>query len=233
MDYKYTILLVEDDTALGRFISTALLTKGYKVVKAEKGEEAISLFTSYMPDLIILDLGLPDIDGLEVIDAIRKWSTLPIIVVSARGRETQKVEALDRGADDYLTKPFGVEELQARIRVAFRHMHSIGNNEKVDEKGITIKDLHIDMEKRRICIHGEEIHFTPREYKLMVYLAKHAGRVITHKTLLREIWGPNRIEETQYIRVFMANMRRKIEKNPSSPEYIQTEVGVGYRMVEG
>lgn len=233
MDYKYTILVVEDDTALGRFISTALLTKGFKVVKAEKGEEAISLFSSHMPDLLILDLGLPDMDGLEVIDAIRKWSALPIIVVSARGRETQKVEALDRGADDYLTKPFGVEELHARIRVALRHIHGMGNNEKADEKEIIIKDLHIDMVKRRILIHDEEIHFTPREYKLMVYLAKHAGRVITHKTLLREIWGPNRTEETQYIRVFMANLRRKIEKDPSSPEYIQTEVGVGYRMVEG
>ncbi len=232
MSCKQSILVVEDDSSVSNFIRASLNSNGYRVIEAEQGSEALSLTTSHMPDLIILDLGLPDIDGVEVLRQIREWSSVPIIIVSARGKESSKVEALNMGADDYLTKPFSVGELIARIRVAFRHLSMVMENNGKVQKSIAIRGLHIDLEKREINIEGTTVHLTPIEYKMVVFLAKHAGKVVTHSTILKEIWGPGSTEEKQYLRVFMANLRRKIEKDPSQPVYLKTEVGVGYRLID-
>jgi two-component system KDP operon response regulator KdpE len=183
------------------------------------------------PDLIILDLGLPDIDGVEVISKIREWSKIPIIIVSARGNERQKVEALDKGADDYLTKPFGIGELLARIRVSLRHSNMNSSHEK-KIKQFRVKDLFIDFEKRKVVVDGENIHLTPTEFKIMELLCRYSGKVLTHNFIINEIWGSVVGNETQSLRVFMANLRRKLEKDPTRPEYIYTEVGVGYRLVD-
>jgi two-component system KDP operon response regulator KdpE len=184
------------------------------------------------PDIIVLDLGLPDIDGIEVIEKLKDISNAKIIVVSARGHERDKVEALDAGADDYLTKPFGVSELLARIRVCLRNIVK-ENNFKLEEEDIfQVRDLKIDYEKRRIYIDNEEIHLTPIEYKLLVLMAKYAGKVLTHRFIINEIWGSYMESETQSLRVFMASIRRKIEKDPTQPQYILTEIGVGYRMID-
>mgnify|MGYP006307322371 CR=1 FL=1 len=231
MSCKQCILVVEDDTSVLNFIRASLISNGYRVIEAKQGSEGLSLTASHIPDLIILDLGLPDIDGIEVLRRIREWSSIPIIVVSARGQESSKVEALNMGADDYLTKPFSVGELLARIRVAFRHLAMVKNRGKV-QRSIIIRGFRIDLEKREISIDGRIVHLTPIEYKMVVFLAKHAGKVVTHSTILKEIWGPGSTEEKQYLRVFMANLRRKIEKDPSQPVYLKTEVGVGYRLID-
>jgi len=231
MDNKPFILLVEDDKAIRNFITASLSTQGYRYLETDKGNEAVALAMSYNPDLIILDLGLPDIDGIEVISKVREWSKVPIIIVSARENERQKVEALDRGADDYLTKPFGISELLARIRVSLRH--NINNETNNDIKDMFIvKNLIVDLVKRRVTINGEDIHLTPIEYKILVLLCKHSGKVLTHNYIIHEIWGASIGSETQSLRVFMANLRRKIEKEPAQPEYIYTEVGVGYRLID-
>lgn len=232
MKNRHTVLVIEDDSSVRNFIRTSLSSNNYKVIEAELGCEAISLTTSHMPDLIILDLGLPDIDGIEVIKELRTWTSLPIIIVSARGQEKNKVEALDAGGDDYLTKPFGVGELLARMRVAFRHASVLLEKNGKPQTEINIKGLHIDLEKRELKIDGRLIHLTPIEYKIIIFLAKHAGKVVTHKSILKEIWGPGSTEEKQYLRVFMATLRRKIESDPSQPVYLKTEVGVGYRLIE-
>lgn len=228
---KPYILVVEDDKPIRNFISASLLAQGYKCVETDKGNEAIALSMSHNPDLIILDLGLPDIDGLKVISKIREWSKVPIIVVSARENERQKVEALDLGADDYLTKPFGISELLARVRVALRHVIS-GESEDENIKFFNVKKLYVDFIKRKVTIDNIEVHLTPIEYKIMLLLCKYPGKVLTHNFIIREIWGSPIGSETKSLRVFMASLRRKIEKNPAEPEYIYTEVGVGYRLID-
>lgn len=231
MKNKPYILVVEDDKPIRNFIIAAISSQGYGYIETSKGNEAIALSMSNNPDLIILDLGLPDIDGIEVISKIREWSSVPIIIVSARENERQKVEALDKGADDYLTKPFGIGELLARIRVSLRHNIINKNKDQVMDI-FKVKGLFINFNKRRITIENEEIHLTPIEFKIMALLCKYSGKVLTHNFIIHEIWGTSLGNETQSLRVFMANLRRKIEKDPAQPEYIYTEVGVGYRIVD-
>lgn len=230
MNNKSVVLLVEDEPAISNFISTILTTNDYSVIKAANGKDAISIAGSHCPDLVLLDLGLPDMDGVEIIKSIRAWSSLPIIVVSARGYESDKVRTLDLGADDYITKPFGTSELLARIRTALRHSNKIWNS-SADSNELHIGDLCINYEKRLVKIGENEVHLTPIEYKIITLLSKNIGKVLTHEYIVKEIWGPY-INESQILRVNMANIRRKIEENPAEPQYIITEVGVGYRMVD-
>jgi len=231
MNNKLLILVVEDESRISNFISAILTSNNYSVIKTAKGKEAISMTASHCPDLILLDLGLPDMDGTEVLKNLRQWISIPVIVVSARGNEREKVEALDLGADDYITKPFGTSELLARIRTAIRHSQKIIGDSSLETTKICIGELIIDYSKRIISVEGKEIHLTPIEYKIFVLLSKHAGKVLTHDFITKEIWGPY-TNENQALRVNMANIRRKIEINPAEPKYIVTEVGVGYRMVE-
>lgn len=225
------ILIVEDERPIRHFIKVTLETQGYRALEAQNGTLALSLIASHRPDIVILDLGLPDIDGLDVIRKSRGWTSVPIIVVSARGHEREKVEALDAGADDYLTKPFGVAELLARIRVALRRKASENTGDGIDPAFI-LGELKIDYDKRKVTISGKEIHLTPTEYNLLTLLAKHHGRVLTHRFIINEIWGAPSADDTQTLRVSMGNLRRKMEKDPAQPRYIVTEVGVGYRMVD-
>lgn len=222
------ILLIEDDKNIQRFLRISLETNNYKVISAENGIEGISLFMTDNPDLILLDLGLPDIDGMEVLSQIRSQSDVAVLVVSARGQEKEKVDALDQGADDYITKPFHINELLARVRVAMRKKTS----DVIKAKCFEMDTLKIDFEKYKVYIDKQEIHLTPIEYKLLVLLVEHAGKVLTHSFIIRKIWGYSSSEDSQSLRVFMANIRRKIEKDSSHPRYILTEVGVGYRFVE-
>ena len=222
-------MIVEDEDAIGNFISAVLSSNHYNLIRTGKGKEAISMAASHAPDLILLDLGLPDMDGIEVIKAVRAWTNIPIIVVSARGHEREKVEALDLGADDYITKPFGTSELLARIRTEFRHSKKAFAGSPTDK--IIIGDLEINYEKRLVTVEKREIHLTPIEYKIICLLSQHLGKVLTHDYMIKEIWGPY-TNEIQALRVNMANIRRKLEQNPAEPKYILTEVGVGYRMVE-
>ncbi|MEN6313160.1 MAG: response regulator transcription factor [Clostridiaceae bacterium] len=236
MDNKSLILIVEDEEGICNFISAVLASNDFNVIKAVKGKEAVSMTASYCPDLILLDLGLPDMDGLDVLKAIRQWTGLPVIVVSARGHEREKVEALDLGADDYITKPFGTAELLARIRTALRHSQKSSEMNMSGDGKITTGELEIDYGKRLVSITGEEIHLTPIEYKIIVLLSRYIGKVLTYDFIIKEIWGPftsvTYSSEIQALRVNMANIRRKLEINPAEPRYIITEVGVGYRMVE-
>jgi len=231
MNNKPYILVVEDDRPIRNFITASLGAQGFNYIETDKGNEAIALSMSYNPDLIILDLGLPDIDGIEVIAKIREWSKIPIIIVSARENERQKIEALDKGADDYLTKPFGIGELLARVRVSLRH-RTTNQAESENMDTFKVKDLIVDFNKRRVIINNEEMHLTPIEYKIMALLCKYSGKVLTHNFIIHDIWGSAMGNETQSLRVFMASLRRKIEKNPAQPEYIYTEVGVGYRLID-
>ncbi len=234
MPVKNKVLVVEDEKSISNFIVAILTANNYDVVTAKTGQEAYSLITSCCPDIVILDLGLPDMDGIDVLKAVRKWSILPIIVVSARANEKDKVEALDLGADDYITKPFGTAELLARIRMALRHTRTAGANREVAQSGrFTVGDLIIDYDKYRVYIEGKDASLTQNEFKIVSLLGKYAGKVLTYDFIIREIWGPNTNGDNQILRVNMANIRRKIEKNPAEPKYIFTEVGVGYRMVEG
>ncbi|AFA47363.1 response regulator [Acetobacterium woodii] len=231
MDNKSVILIVEDEMGIANFIAAILKANDYKMIKAVTGKEAISMAASYSPDLILLDLGLPDIDGMDVLKTIRVWSNIPIVVVSARGHEREKVEALDLGADDYITKPFGTAELLARIRTGIRHSPKNRGADTLAMSCLVIGDLTIDYDKRVVTVAEKAIHLTPIEYKIMVLLSKNIGKVLTHDTIIREVWGPY-TNEIQALRVNMANIRRKIEENPAEPKYIVTQVGVGYRMVE-
>jgi two-component system KDP operon response regulator KdpE len=231
MNNKLLILLVEDEIAISNFISTILTHNNYSVLKADKGKDAIKYTATNCPDLILLDLGLPDMDGIEVLKSIREWSGIPIIVVSARGHEREKVEALDLGADDYITKPFGTSELLARIRTAVRHNRKMREDSHLEGDKIIIGNLCIDYEKRIVKVEDKEVHLTPIEYKIIVLLSQNVGKVLTHDFIMKEIWGPY-LNENQTLRVNMANIRRKIENNPAEPKYIVTEVGVGYRMVD-
>lgn len=228
---KPLILIVEDEEAIGNFIAAVLHSNEFATIRTNTGKEAISMVTSHVPDLILLDLGLPDMDGVEVLKIIRQWISIPIIVVSARGHEREKVAALDLGADDYITKPFGTPELLARIRTALRHRKGNSAGDVVKAGKVRVGDLEIDYVKRLVHLAGAEIHLTPIEYKIIVLLSDNIGKVLTHDAILKEIWGPY-TNDIQSLRVNMANIRRKIEDNPAAPRYIVTEVGVGYRMVE-
>ena len=236
MDNKPLVLIVEDEDVISSYISTVLATNHFSTIKTSKGKDAVFMAASHCPDLILLDLGLPDMDGLDVLRTIRQWTALPVIVVSARGHEREKVEALDLGADDYITKPFGTAELLARIRTALRHSLQNTESNTAETGKITTGELEIDYSKRLVSVAGKEIHLTPIEYKIIVLLSRHIGKVLTHDFIVKEIWGPFASEtysgEIQALRVNMANIRRKLEANPGEPKYIVTEVGVGYRMIE-
>ena len=225
------ILIIEDDPPIRRFLHVSLSSHNYDVIIAETGKEGLMQAVQQPPDVIILDLGLPDMDGIEVIRQLRDWSSIPIIIVSARGQEKDKVAALDAGADDYLTKPFGIGELLARLRVAMRHFAVIKDDSQTNSQFV-IGDLKVDLALRRVFVGNNEIHLTPLEYRLLITLVQHAGKVLTHQFLLKEIWGPSDIDQTHYLRIFMANLRRKIEHDPAQPRYLLTEQGVGYRLTD-
>jgi two-component system KDP operon response regulator KdpE len=220
------VLVVEDDGQMRRYLRASLGAHGYRFVEATSGEEALERATSYNPDLVLLDLGLPDIDGISVTRRLREWTTTPIVVISARGQEQDKIDALDAGADDYLTKPFGTGELFARMRVALRH--AARGDEA--EQTISVGELRIDLVRRQVFSGEVEIHLTPIEYKLFAALMKHAGKVLTHRQLLKEVWGPTHVDQTQYLRVYMVQLRQKLEQDAARPRYIVTEPGVGYRL---
>jgi two-component system, OmpR family, KDP operon response regulator KdpE len=229
MDSKILILIVEDDKPIKRFLEVSIETQGYKYISSETGQEAMALAFSYNPEVILLDLGLPDIDGIDLISKIKENLTSKIIVVSARDHEREKVKALDLGADDYLTKPFSTPELLARIRVAIRN--KIKNTDFLDEKiEFSYDGLVINYDKRLVFVGKEEIKLTPIEYRILELLSNNAGRVLTHKFIIKEIWGTYFETDTQGLRVFMASIRKKIEKDTSNPKYIVTEVGIGYRL---
>lgn len=227
MNAKIRILLIEDDRSICSFITTTLCNNGYLVTTAASGTEGISLAASNRPDVILLDLGLPDMDGCEVIQKLRSWTGIPIIVISARTTEQDKVTALDLGADDYLTKPFGPAELMARIRTGLRHQHNLASGRIYKALGLTL-----DFEKRLVTLDGREVHLTQIEYQLLSLLAENSGRVLTYTHIMNSIWGPYMDSNNQILRVNMANIRRKLEKNPALPQYVYTEIGVGYRMRE-
>ena len=222
------VLLVDDEQPIRNFLGASLASAGYQLAEAATGAQALRLAGERPPDLIILDLGLPDMDGQQVLVQLREWLTAPIIILSARDQEQQKVSALDHGADDYLTKPFSTGELLARIRAALRHGHHgvEGSAATVYQHG----DLSVDFGTRRVLVAGQEVHLTPIEFKLLASLAQHPGKVLTHRHLLKEVWGPQRVDETHYLRVFMASLRRKVEADPARPEHLLTEQGVGYRL---
>lgn len=220
------ILLIEDEEPMRRFLRASLRAHGYQVYESETARDGLAQAAARNPDLILLDLGLPDLDGLTVTEELRVWAKMPIIVLSARGQEDDKVRALDAGADDYLTKPFGVSELMARIRVALRHAAATASGDSI----FSVDNLKVDLGRRQVFRNGAEVHLTPIEYKLLATLIKHAGKVVTHRQLLREVWGPNSSDQTQYLRVYMGQLRHKLEQNPSRPVYLTTEPGVGYRL---
>jgi len=220
------ILVVDDETQILKLLGVTLTSHGFKVNEAATGQEALMQVSSYKPDVIILDLGLPDMDGLEVIQSLRKWTKTPIIILSAREQEHDKIIALDAGADDYLTKPFGMGELLARIRAALRHIAGLQN-----EPVLNFDDLVIDLAHRRVNISEKEIKLSPTEYELVKNLAIGAGKVLTHKYLLRAVWGPSYENDVHYLRVYMGQLRRKIEADPSRPKHIITEPGIGYRLL--
>lgn len=226
------ILIIEDDLPIRKFLRTALTTQGYRLQETGSVKEGIGLAASHLPDLVLLDLGLPDGEGTEVIHAIRTWSSLPIIVISIRGHDQDKILALDEGADDYLTKPFSVGELLARIRVALRHAAGSGKQNEHPQSVFQVRGLYFDPEARSLTRADKEIHLTPIEYKLFSVLAKNAGKVLTHNFLVKEVWGPANVYQSQNLRVLMAGLRRKIEAQPAEPEYLLTEVGIGYRLLD-
>lgn len=233
MNNKFSILVVEDEKNILNFICATLEANGYQAIKAFTGKQALMYITSYCPDLVILDLGLPDMDGGNIIIELRKWSQMPLIVVSARTSEPDKVEALDAGADDYLTKPFGTQELIARVRTALRHSRTRDSVEQVALTGcLKVRDLTIDLAQRIAFINEVNVHLTQIEFKLLSLLAKQAGRVLTYDYLIKNVWGPNADSTTRTLRVNMANIRRKIEENPAEPQYIFTEIGVGYKLAD-
>jgi two-component system KDP operon response regulator KdpE len=227
MNNAAIVIVIEDEIQIRRFLRTSLMAESYQVIEAGTGKQGLSEAKSRKPDLIILDLGLPDMDGVEVIKEVRTWSSVPIIILSARSQESDKIAALDAGADDYLVKPFSVGELLARIRVALRHISSTENT----EQGVfTVDDLKVDLLHRSVTVSDIEVHLTQIEYRLLIVLIKHAGKVLTHHMLLNEVWGPNYVERAHYLRIYMGNLRHKLEKDPARPRFLLTEVGVGYRL---
>jgi two-component system, OmpR family, KDP operon response regulator KdpE len=225
--HSILVLIIEDEQPIRRFLRASLIGENYRVAEASTAEAGLRLAVQQPPDFVILDLGLPDLDGQEVLRRLREWLTAPVIVLTARDQEQQKVEALDAGADDYVTKPFGVGELLARIRTALRHANRVAG----DSSSVSIGELRVDLAARLVHRANQEVHLTPLEYKLLVTLLKHAGKVLTHRFLLSEVWGPQETQETHYVRVFVASLRRKLEADPARPRYILTEPGVGYRLV--
>jgi two-component system KDP operon response regulator KdpE len=225
---KASVLVVDDEPQMRKFVRVALASHGYQVLEAETADRGLQQATAYTPDVVLLDLGLPDMDGIELVKAIRGWSRVPILIVSARGTEESKVKALDEGADDYLTKPFGTSELLARIRVALRHASFMRDTAtSIENIG---SDITIDLAKRLVIRKGEEVHLTPIEYKLLATLVKHAGMVMTHRHLLEQVWGPGNSERVEYLRVYMTQLRHKLEEEPAQPRYLRTELGIGYRL---
>jgi two-component system KDP operon response regulator KdpE len=221
------VLVVDDEPQVRRFLRASLPHQGYRLIEAATGEEALREAATRGPDAILLDLGLPDLDGVEVTRRLRGWSAVPIVVLSARGQESDKIEALDAGADDYLTKPFGIGELLARLRVALRHSSRAGSSgEALFEHG----DLRVDLSAQRVFSRGEEVRLTRTEYRLLALLVKHAGKVLTHRQLLKEVWGPGSVNESHYLRVYMGQLRHKLEEDPARPRHLVTEIGVGYRL---
>ena len=232
MNLRQEILLIEDEKNICNFIATTLRAQDYKVSFAHNAASGMSLAASGCPDLILLDLGLPDMDGIDVIHNIREWSSIPIIVISARTQEKEKVEALDAGADDYITKPFGTPELMARIRTALRRSTLNGGVPASDQDRYAAEGLVIDYGKHIITVDGKIVHFTQIEYKILTFLARNAGKVITYDTLITHVWGPYADSNNRILRVNMANIRRKLEHNSADPQYIFTEIGIGYRMID-
>ena len=232
MTHKLSILLVEDEKNICDFISTSLSAQDYRISTAHTGKEALPIITSQCPDLILLDLGLPDMDGLEIIRQVRTWSSVPIIVLSARTQEQEKVRALDLGADDYLTKPIGTSELLARIRTALRHSNRLNTDSPLYKRPFHAKGLTIDFEKHLVSVDGRDVHLTQIEFKIISLLAQNSGRVMTYDTIISNIWGPYADDDNSILRVNMAHIRRKLEQNPAEPQYVFTEIGIGYRMIE-
>ena len=232
MDTDPLVLVIEDETPIVRFLRLTLGNAGFRVIEADNGGAGMAMAASQRPDAIILDLNLPDMDGMAVLKSVREWTGTPVIVLSARDQERDKVTALDLGADDYLSKPFGVQELIARVRVALRHAAQVAAGNRTNEPRIRIHDLLIDLGARRVFLADRELHLTPLEYKLLVTFAQHAGKVLTHRFLLKEVWGAASLDEAYSVRVFVSNLRRKIEREPAQPRYLLTEQGVGYRFAE-
>jgi two-component system KDP operon response regulator KdpE len=222
------LLIIEDEPQMLRFLRASLKSHGYRLVESTTGQDGLAQAAARCPDVILLDLGLPDLDGIEVTRQLREWTQTPIIVLSARGQDDDKINALDAGADDYLTKPFSVGELLARIRVALRHGAQAGDARH--EPQICFGDIEIDLSTRLVYVGGQEIHLTRTEYNLLAVLVRYAGRVVTHRQLLKEVWGPSHVEHTQYLRVYMGQLRHKLEHDPARPKHLLNEPGVGYRL---
>jgi two-component system KDP operon response regulator KdpE len=222
------VVLVEDEPQIRRFLRATLAGQGYRLFEATTGGEGLIEVASRQPDVVIVDLGLPDMDGLDVIRRLREWTAVPVLVLSARGQERDKVTALDAGADDYVSKPFGAGELLARIRVALRH--TAGASHEGEDAAFKVGDLEVDQLRRHVTMRGAEVKLTPIEYKLLTTLVRHAGKVLTHQQLLREVWGPSHDDQSHYVRVYMAHLRHKLELEPARPRYLLTEPGVGYRL---
>jgi two-component system KDP operon response regulator KdpE len=224
----HLILIVEDEPQIRHFLRTTLTAEGYRVIEAENGQRGVIEAATHKPDLVMVDLGLPDLDGVEVVKRIRAWSALPILILSARSAEAEKVAALDAGADDFVTKPFGVGELTARIRVALRHA---ARGAKQDAGGtLRFGKIEVDLERRLVRADGRDVHLTPIEFRLLGCLARHAGMVLTHRHLLREVWGPSYVDQSHYLRIYMKQLRHKLEPDPARPRFLLTETGVGYRL---
>jgi len=228
IDDKELILLIEDEPQMRRFLRITLQSKGYRLVETETGGEGLLQAASRNPDVVLLDLGLPDMDGLEVTTRLREWTQTPIIIISAREQEMDKVKALDAGADDYLTKPFSASELLARIRVALRH--ALRQRSGRQEPVFSLYNLRVDLAQRQVFLDNKEVHLTPIEYKLLTTLIRHAGKVITHRQLLTEVWGAAHVNEVQYLRVYMTQLRHKLENDPARPRFLMNEPGIGYRL---
>ena len=222
------VVVIEDEPQIRKFLRATLEGQGYRLFEATTGADGVVEVGSRQPDVVIIDLGLPDMDGLEVIRRVREWTAVPVIVLSARGQERDKVTALDAGADDYMSKPFGASELLARIRVALRH--TAGASHEADDAVFKVGELRVDLLHRQVLVGDKEIHLTPIEYKLLTTMVRHAGKVVTHQQLLREVWGPSHTEQAHYARVYMAHLRHKLEVEPARPRYLLTESGVGYRL---
>jgi len=229
-DPRPVVLVVEDEPQMRRFLRASLGAEGYQVLEAWSVADGVRQVTAEHPDAVLLDLGLPDGDGIELVRRVREWSSVPVIVVSARGREEEKVAALDAGADDYLPKPFGTKELLARLRVALRHARAVAAPEG---PLLEVGPLRMDLERHEATVEGRAVRLTPIEWRLLAYLARHAGKVLTHAQILREVWGPNVSSQSHYVRVYMAELRKKLEVDPSRPQLLLTEPGVGYRLADG
>ena len=227
------IMIIEDDPGISNFLKTTVSAAGYDAIVTGNGKTAMQMISSHCPDCVLLDLGLPDMDGGEIINSMRSWTRTPIVVISARNMDEDKAAALDNGADDYITKPFGAVELLARIRTALRHTWTTAENSEIGLKDVYhVGSLAVDLKKMRVLLDGKDVHLTPNEFRIVALLARHAGRVMTYKSMLRELWGPAASTDNKILRVHMASIRRKIEPDPNEPKYIFTEIGVGYRMAD-